>query len=105
MQMSHLLPSSVLLNRKSSGFQIAVSGGLAAIARVGDVVPLRGSLIPPLLTLMRRPPGLMSVKRCTSGTPMFDRCGIVDPPSVAAAIESSELLGGVVSSVERDAAV
>ena len=61
MQISHLLPSNVLLNKKSSGFHVDGSGGLAG--RVGEVVPLRGSLMPPLLTLARRPPGLMSVNR------------------------------------------
>ena len=81
------LPSKVLLNKKSSGFQTAVSGGL--IFLVGDVVPLRGSLTSPLPMLMRRPPGLMRVKRCTRGMIALGCCGIVDP-SVAAAIEISE---------------
>ena len=83
-QMSHLLPNSVLLNKKSSGFHAADSGGFKLKFLVGDVVPLLGS---PLLA--RRPPGLMSVKRCTSGTMALAYCGIVEP-SVAAAIEISD---------------
>lgn len=83
MQISHLAPSRVLLNKKSSGFHTAAS---CALKRVGDVVPLRGSTP---LTLVRRPPGLMSVKRCTSGTMELERCTIVEP-SVAAATEISD---------------
>ena len=82
-QMSHLAPNRVLLNKKSSGLHPAAS---CALMRAGDVVPLRGSTPP---TLMRRPPGLMSVKRCTSGTAKLVCCAIVDP-SVAAAMEISE---------------
>lgn len=93
---SHLLPNSVLLNKKSSGLHTAVSGGFRPRARVGDVVPLRGS---PLLA--RRPPGLMSVKRCTRGTTTLGCCGIVEP-SVAAAMEISESEAGAPAAEKPD---
>lgn len=80
MQMSHLDPRRVLLKKKSRGFH-AVS---AARLRVGDAVPLRGSI--PML--VRLPPGLMRVKRWTSGTTCEER--MVVEPSVAAAMDIAE---------------
>lgn len=73
---SHLAPSSVLLKRNSSGLQPPSRSGW----RVGLAVPLRGSLM-----LVRLPPGLMSVKRCTRDTML--EVPLRALPSVAAAIE------------------
>lgn len=103
-QISHLLPSNVLLKRKSSGFHVAVSGGVIVKFRAGEVVPLLGSL-PVLPMLMRRPPGLMSVNLWTSGMPMLDRWGIVEPPSVAAAMEISDRAVRAVAKDEMEPAV
>lgn len=106
MQISHLLPSKVLLKKKSSGLQTAASGGLKFIFLVGDVVPLLGSFTSPFAILMRRPPGLIRLNRWTRGTTTLARCGIVEP-SVAAAIETADTESNapVVDRAEMDPAV
>lgn len=72
-QMSHLATSSALEKNRSSGFQPD------SFDRVGDAVP-------PLFVVGAGffVPGLMSVKRCTIGKER-----IVEPPSVAAAMDGT----------------
>lgn len=69
---SHFAPRNLLEKKKSSGLQSASAGGW----REGEAPRLSP----------RRAPGLRSVKRCTSGSA---DARIVDPPSVAAAMETS----------------
>jgi len=81
-QISHFAISRPLEKNKSNGFQPA------STVRIGDVLllPLPTSCPSAVLGVVGRfAPGLMSVKRCTIG---IER--IVEPPSVAAAVEITE---------------
>jgi hypothetical protein len=74
--MSHFATSSPLEKNKSRGFQPA------SPVLLGDAPPLP---LTAATVVGRLAPGLMSVKRCTKG---MER--MVEPPSVAAAVETVE---------------
>lgn len=80
-QTSHFALSNVLVKNSSSGFH------RFSVEREGDALRTGTSFSRPFVVLFE--PGLMSVKRCTIGR-IEPR--IVDPPSVATAIEGAIML-------------